>query len=311
MLIKRLSLALLCAVFAASAVAADIDSLIKQLPGNNYAATGKVCDEILKLGPDVIADLCGRLVPMGAGDDLAVRLALSGLTKAVTAPGSEDDRPVLVAGLVAGLDRQADPECKAFLMQQLQFAGDDTAVPALAQYLDDPALSDGAIMALTSIATGSAASALEAALDSSPNKENIQIALMEFPSLDAPVEVTPMNESVNGVALPALLVEAKALALAGKDRKAIRSAKKLLRTHVPPIVCTQVLDLLVSLEGKRAQDTLMDLMDHHSAECRAAALAHAATLLDKSSVRKWEKVQRKASPEVQAEIAAMLAAAPR
>ncbi|MBI2422030.1 MAG: HEAT repeat domain-containing protein [Candidatus Hydrogenedentes bacterium] len=306
--IRLLSVLVACAL-AFSAAAADLEGLLKQLPGKDYAGTARVCEAIVAEGADAIAGLCARLVPLGKGDDNAVRYALSGMAKHVTRAGAANERETYVAGLVAGLAQQPEPECKAFILQQLQFAGTDTAVTAIAPLVNDAGVTNEAIMALTAIGTPVAADALKTAEAGAGDavKANIGFALARMATSPAEVTASSVPESTEGVILPERFIEARDLAQAGKTRKAARICKELLQTHVPPVICIQILDLAVSIEGGKAQPVLMGLMNHHGAECRQAALTHAAKLLNKSSIKKWERIQKKAAPEVQAEIAAMLA----
>ena len=131
---------LVVSAFAAQAV--TVDEIIAQFPAQDGATANSLFEQLLELDDEsgetysrqftdrdefALEELCARIVPSGAGDDNAVRYALSGLARYVsetiyqerhpTTIGKEHFRTRVEEALVNGLKKQDDPECRAFLLR--------------------------------------------------------------------------------------------------------------------------------------------------------------------------------------------------
>ena len=154
----------------------DVAELVKGLSWAEPEAGREIIGRLLKLGPEGIKQAARLLKEPGKGNDATVRFALHGLAMHVVTGKAEAQRAVLEAGLLAALEEQAHPELKAFLIRQLQLAGRDAAVPALARYLGDDRLCEPAVQALLTIKSPAAAGELRAAFGKVQGKRRLTIA---------------------------------------------------------------------------------------------------------------------------------------
>lgn len=143
---------------------ADVDALLGRYPARTVADGEALAAEFAALGVEAVRDVCGRLVPGGAGDDNAARYALSGLAKYVSAPGRAEARAAFEQAVLAALQGPPDPEAAVFLVQQLEQAGTEASIPVLGTMLRDEALAVPAAQALSVIGGDAAGAALAGAL---------------------------------------------------------------------------------------------------------------------------------------------------
>lgn len=111
-----------------------------------------------------IAALFGQLKPQGTGDNAGIEYATNSYSYHVLQEGKENQRATFVAGALAALEKATDKNNKGYIIQMLQNAGKDDAVPALAGYLADSYLSEKAARALGRIGSEAAGAALLASL---------------------------------------------------------------------------------------------------------------------------------------------------
>jgi len=334
-------------VLAASAVAAAapaVDDLLAKMPAQSAEESQQINAQLAKMGPKVIAKIAASLAPPGAGDDAAARFALNGLAKYVSAPGREAERKVAAEALVTALAKSEDKEIKAFLIRQLQVAGKDEAVTALAEHLADERLCEPAAQALTAIATPAAANALAGALPGAVagNRATILQALgnlrseavadalkQEAVSEDAEVQWAALYALANLAAPGTADVLAKAAATAspydaaragayyslllrrmteqGREGEAERLGRTLLAESAGKAHAQcAALSALVDALGKNALDDLLAAMDSDDRGVRACALELAAVIPGKGATKQWGEKMAQASPEARLEIMAML-----
>lgn len=148
----------------APAVSPAVAAVLAGMPAADSASESRLAAELLAQGEPAVLEVCGLLVPAGAGDDVSARYALSGLSARVTRPGAEAEQAALSATYVRALEMEPEAEVRAFLVRQLQLVGDAAAVPALARQLEDPALVGPAARALEAIGGRRAEGALLGAL---------------------------------------------------------------------------------------------------------------------------------------------------
>lgn len=189
-----------------------------KIKSEDRAARKQAFDAVLALGVAKAADaLADQVGEPGRGDDAGARLALHGLAVHVTCRSAEG-RADLAKAVAARLD---DPPrshpggplgtgVKRFLIEQLQIAGREEAVPALARLLDDPDLAEPARAALLANPTPEAVKALRDALPEARGDLRIGIILAlgsrrDVESVAALIEEASSGESaVRLVALDAL-----------------------------------------------------------------------------------------------------------
>jgi hypothetical protein len=156
-----LSTVLLCACLALSAAAqvATLDSLLAKLPAQDNAVFNDIHAQLLGLGEGAVLELADRMT-RGASPT-QMEYALSGLAKYVTRPGADPAERAAFGGAVAkAIGATTHAKTRAFLIQQLLYAGGDEAVPALQALLTDEAVGTDARMILETIGTPAALAAL-------------------------------------------------------------------------------------------------------------------------------------------------------
>lgn len=148
---SSLFLMLLLATAPFVARAATLDEILTAMPAQTTASQAEQMSALIALGPDAIHTLCTSLVPMGAGDDLAARYALSGAVKHCTRPGGASDRALVAAAIADSLKDVENGEVRAFLLQQLQFCGTPAEADAIRAQMNDPVTASPAVSALAAI----------------------------------------------------------------------------------------------------------------------------------------------------------------
>lgn len=118
--------------------------------------------EIHAGGPEFVAGLVDMLAEPGSEADVKPHYALHCLANHVLVVGDEAGRKRLCQTLVAALDDNRPHSVKAFLCQELGWAGRGESVAALAKLLQDDDLCAPASMALVAIRDGAAAVLREA-----------------------------------------------------------------------------------------------------------------------------------------------------
>ena len=217
----RFLIALATIAGAASGVsAATVDEIIAQFPAKDTATANDLFEQLLDVDDDALEGLCARLVPLGGGDDNPARYALTGLARYVCRPGAEDAREDVEELLLEGLKENQDPECRAFLLRQLQQCGSDDSVRTVARLLKDEANASHAILVLDALGTERANRALTKGLRTKSDRTQIQIL--------------------------------SALSDNGENAKASKVVRKRLAAGPDANEQMHLLSILVQLEGKAA-----------------------------------------------------------
>jgi len=170
----------------------DIAALVNQMPeldtaqaGGRKDSTGKltgitwekaipIYEAILAAGRDGIMAVLGMLKPVDNGEDYKARYTLHGMAMYVCRSGKEKERALYVETMASQLGTNLPKPIQAFIVQQLQFCGDRTAVPALGKVLLDEELGDPAAAALTAIRDG-AAEQFRAALPQASGRRKLAV----------------------------------------------------------------------------------------------------------------------------------------
>jgi len=114
----------------------------------------RVSAELAKNPKASALGLVDMLVEPGRGHDVKARFALHLLAVQVTEPGREKARAEFTEALASQLGADRPKAVRAYLAEQLQWAGTSAAAPALGQLLKDPDLCDQAARALVAIGQG-------------------------------------------------------------------------------------------------------------------------------------------------------------
>ena len=346
---------LLAAALLASAAAAEkpitvtgrVDAILSRCPAPTAADRDALAMELLALGKDGLLETLGRLSMPGPADDTAVRYAVDSLTIYANRPGApEKERLVCARAFLEALDRQADPELKAFLIEQVRVAGRAEAVKPLAKYLTDKRLAGPAARALGTLHTPEAEAALLLSLRSPAagdptavidalsafRNRKVAIGLTPFAASPDPALMTAALRALADIGDPgseALLAEmpvastveeraeaasryllfARRLAESGHKADAVRIANAFLEKATSPAESRtrcRALTLLVDIAGKDAMNALLDAANSPDAAFRNHALELAAKFPGPDASALWIARTAEASPEAKADIISML-----
>lgn len=167
-----------CATTRLPMAAEQIDSVLSTMPADTRKARNAMAEQFLKKGEPTIVELYKRVVPAGEGDDATARFAINGIAKYASRPGAPKQRQTFENGTLTALPSLNSDESKAFAIEQLEVAGSEASITALATYLGHAHLAQPSITTLQTIGTPKARAALHAALDR-PNNIPTNIALVK------------------------------------------------------------------------------------------------------------------------------------
>jgi HEAT repeat protein len=147
-----------------------IADLLARMPATNKEDLETNLQNTTALGEDGLTEMALMLTAPGAGDNTRVEYALTGYSYYTTKTGNETLRTAATRAYGKALGKTADPECKAYLIRQLEITGSDEAIPYLRSYLADQRLSDPAARALVKINSRASARTLFEALPNASGK---------------------------------------------------------------------------------------------------------------------------------------------
>jgi HEAT repeat protein len=142
-----------CAISLCPARAGTVADIVAKMPAHDAATGQPLLEEILKLGPDALKELCSLITPPQDTGDAKARYAVHGLVLYTKRPGAEADRAKVEKALLDALAAAKDADLKVFFIEQLQLCGSDAASGAIAALLGDERLCDPAAQALIRIGT--------------------------------------------------------------------------------------------------------------------------------------------------------------
>lgn len=128
-----------------------VADLLAQMPTNDLTQRDNAMQELYAMGTEGYQKLAEMLVPLGTGDDTAIRFALNSFSRYASQFGKTDERAFAEANLLDALKKQKDTEVLTFLINQLNLVASDVSIPILAEYLTDEDLCEPATQALLSI----------------------------------------------------------------------------------------------------------------------------------------------------------------
>ena len=163
---------------------ADILALFPAASGQDR---DKLADQALALGEPGVAEVTRRLVPMGTGDDTAVRYAVNAMAVYASRAGNEPKRALAERALLSALASASDTEVKTFLLSQLRIVGRDPSVKVAAPLLASADLVEPATQLMLTIRTPLARTSLVGALAKAqgPAKVTIVKAVGELNAVEA------------------------------------------------------------------------------------------------------------------------------
>jgi HEAT repeat protein len=332
---------------AAPPVPPAIAPLLDAIQAQDAAAAEKLARDLVKLGPQGIADLCGLVVAPGKIDDSKARFALHGLAMHTARPGAETERMMVCEAFRKVLAGPAPAAVKGFFLRQLRLMGCPKAVPAISEFLLNEELSEYAAQALVSIGGEEATAALRQALPKAtgkcrltliqdlgvvrdakaapdllkaaadPDREIRLAALFSLANIgDAAAADTLMKATdVEGLyekskATDAVLLLARRLGEAGKKKEAEAIYRTLWQTRADPRdrhVRCAALRGLATVLGAGAMDDVAAAMKSDDLQIRAAAVEVAATLPGEDVTAKLIEQMKALPPASRADMLGLLA----
>ncbi|MDR0667851.1 MAG: DUF1080 domain-containing protein [Prevotellaceae bacterium] len=162
-----------------------IVDVLAQTPAQNEAAGIQQQNDLLSTGENGLVQLI-KMLEIPDERRVKVEFALSGLTHFVTAPEMEAHRLTLVKAYLNTIDLLKNKNAQAFIIRQLEIAGQDEAVDKLASFLDDDALSSPAAGALVAIRSPASGQALLNALNRPLNNQQKENVIRAIGDLQVP-----------------------------------------------------------------------------------------------------------------------------
>ena len=152
-------------------------SILENITSEEEAVRRQAFEEVRRMGARGVEQLIRMLAELGEGKDAGVRFALHGLAAHVIRPGAEVERAAFARVLCEQLERDLPVRVKQFLLRQLQIAGREESVPALAECLTKEELAETARQALLANPTAAALDALRAALPQA--RDTLRLGLIQ------------------------------------------------------------------------------------------------------------------------------------
>lgn len=109
-----------------------VDLILADFPTADRSSTILACEALLENGPEAWKEVISRLVPIGFGDDVSARYALSTLAKYLGAQEGTADREQVEKEFIQSINEQELAlDVQAFLIDQLQYFGTNQSVSGL------------------------------------------------------------------------------------------------------------------------------------------------------------------------------------
>ncbi|HDS83868.1 MAG TPA: DUF1080 domain-containing protein [Phycisphaerales bacterium] len=150
-------------VQASSSVDQRLEELLSAPLPQTFQDAQAQCAALFELGSEAIVSLCQMLDAVE--DDTRQRTLLQTAAAYVGQDGRLAERTLFIQAIAQSLEQTSDKETQAFLIELLQWAGDDRSIAVLSGFLTDGRLCGPAARALTTLGTPAAAHALTTALN--------------------------------------------------------------------------------------------------------------------------------------------------
>ena len=311
---------------------------LNQLPASEKKTFDTVMGELVSTGAEGIAQIAGMLAPAGEGKNAVVEYALNGVVAYATTPGKNVEKAVVRQGLKQALEVCTDNPNKAFLLTLLRNCGEAEDAPVFVKYLNDEYLAEWAISGLTSIdgteevlldlmkkkAASKVALAHAAGIKKMASAEPILLAWLK--NADAPTAraiYQSLAQCGTSLSLPVLGKAAKKVGYAweesdataaylrlmkklvaeGQAKSAVVAAKALLKDTDKSHVRGAALDIVVSVDGKKALPYLVAALKNNNRDYRVNALRLSESIADETWYATLAKTLKgKADASVKADI---------
>ncbi len=187
--IRNLLILTALVLISASAAAQDVRTLetkvadlLARMPADNLELASRLMEDMYALGDEGRAMICEQVVPAGKGDDLRARYAISSFTAHLSKDSENTRKGAWESQCIRFMKRATDREVRSFFMRQLNLAGSDIAVGALADYVSSPEMCDDAVIVLQSIGSDAASALLYSSLSEGecPCAAQVMVALAEM-----------------------------------------------------------------------------------------------------------------------------------
>ncbi len=185
----------------ARALAAAADTILYRFPAANSQQRDALAAHMLALGEPGLAEFTRRIVPFGAGNDVAVRWAINAMAVYASDAGNGARRALAERAFIAALGSATDVEVRTFLLSQLHLVGRDDAVKAATPLLAVPALVEPVTQLLLAVPGAPARAALLKALPAAtpPSRATIVKTLGELGATEANAAVLPFAKDADPV----------------------------------------------------------------------------------------------------------------
>ena len=311
---------------------------LNQLPASEKKTFDTVMGELVSTGAEGIAQIAGMLAPAGEGKNAVVEYALNGVVAYATTPGKNVEKAVVRQGLKQALEVCTDNPNKAFLLTLLRNCGVAEDALVFVKYLNDEYLAEWAISGLTSIdgteevlldlmkkkAASKVALAHAAGIKKMASAEPILLAWLK--NADAPTAraiYQSLAQCGTSLSLPVLGKAAKKVGYAweesdataaylrlmkklvaeGQAKSAVVAAKALLKDTDKSHVRGAALDIVVSVDGKKALPYLIAALKNDNRDYRVNALRLSGSIADEAWYATLAKTLKgKADASVKADI---------
>ena len=323
-----------------------VSAILERFPADTPAKKDALCAEILKLGPEAIADVCARVLPPGKGDDARARFAVNGLAVCVMRPGADAERALFARVLLESLGTTKDAAVAAFFISQVRLVGKQESIRPLEKYLVNETLAGPAAGALLSIGGSQSTQAILKALDKAPKSARLTLvqSLGEARCREAVGKILPLadaaEEPLRQAALFALanigdpaagpvlsktrvaasyreragapslyLLYARRLVESGRTTEGLEAARAVLENYRQPGEsqhASAALALVVSTVGAQALPDLLAAAGSPDRSFRGSALTLAEKIPGSEATLRWVEKAGTAPPDVRADIVAML-----
>ncbi len=295
-----------------------IADALAQLPASDEAKYNEVMGEIASTGEEGIIELCSFLSPAEQGKNAIFEYALNGVVSYVSAQENAALREGVRKGLVAALDKCDDYPNKAFLLTLLQNCPAQENLSVFLKYLSDPYLADWAANGIIFLPDADKQimgllkdkSVPRATLAYAVEKRNLQAAVptlikwlkdADEPTTAAiykalarcgtPAALQPLRAAAKAVdydkdptgATDSYLILLNTLATNGEEKSAGAEAKKLLADVDKSNVRCAAICIIFTVEGKQAENYLMEALSSDDRAYRVAALRAAECFADEDT----------------------------
>ncbi len=159
----------------APALVADMPDLVDgKVEGPPWSDATRIYEGILDGGPAAVASVIDLLNEVDDGSDYKARYTLHGLLAYASRPAHDPRQKMLIATLLEAVHSDRPKPIRAFLLRQLEAAGDPSAASVLGDLLTDATLSAPAAQALLAIGEGAAAP-FRKALDGATGRQRLTV----------------------------------------------------------------------------------------------------------------------------------------